>query len=168
VSGITTFNSALLNENQREFTQFGVLRCKNPHRIRRPIVYFTRYNNLHFIPDRSATCCSTASPRTSADNLHQRHSGDASYLINARTRLRAGFTVSAERPGRQYLAGRSLRSSLRRSDNNPTPQSITDDVAKLAWLAGVYVQDEWKITSQLTMNAGLRFDQMWSLPMPIS
>jgi hypothetical protein len=26
---------------------------------------------------------------------------------------------------------------------------------------GVYAQDEWKITNQLTMNAGLRFDQMY-------
>ncbi len=33
--------------------------------------------------------------------------------------------------------------------------------SKLGWLAGVYAQDEWKITNQLTMNAGLRFDQMW-------
>ena len=32
---------------------------------------------------------------------------------------------------------------------------------KVGWLAGVYVQDEWKITDKLTMNAGLRFDQMW-------
>ena len=35
------------------------------------------------------------------------------------------------------------------------PETITDDVAKLGWLAGVYAQDEWKITNQLTMNAGL-------------
>ena len=32
---------------------------------------------------------------------------------------------------------------------------------KLGWLAGVYLQDEWKITDQLTLNSGLRFDQMW-------
>ena len=44
---------------------------------------------------------------------------------------------------------------------SPAPFSITDDVQKLGWLAGVYVQDEWKITDKLTMNAGLRFDQMW-------
>ena len=25
----------------------------------------------------------------------------------------------------------------------------------------LYVQDEWKVTNQLTVNAGLRFDQMW-------
>ena len=36
-----------------------------------------------------------------------------------------------------------------------------DQEAKLGWLAGVYVQDEWKITDTLTLNTGLRFDQMW-------
>ena len=30
----------------------------------------------------------------------------------------------------------------------------------MGWLAGVYVQDEWKLTNQFTMNYGLRFDQM--------
>jgi len=34
-------------------------------------------------------------------------------------------------------------------------------VHKVGWLAGVYAQDEWRITDKLTMNAGLRFDQMW-------
>src|SRR6202042_3982508 len=40
------------------------------------------------------------------------------------------------------------------------PFGITDNVSKLGWLAGVYVQDEWKVTNQFTINAGLRFDQM--------
>ena len=48
------------------------------------------------------------------------------------------------------------------TDNGP-PETITDDVAKLGWLAGVYAQDEWKITDNFTINAGLRFDQMWQL-----
>src|SRR5208282_6816607 len=46
------------------------------------------------------------------------------------------------------------------SDSGP-PEAITDDTAKLGWLAGVYAQDEWKITDKLTLNTGLRFDQMW-------
>ena len=29
------------------------------------------------------------------------------------------------------------------------------------WLLGLYVQDEWKITKQLTLNVGIRFDQMY-------
>jgi outer membrane receptor protein involved in Fe transport len=31
----------------------------------------------------------------------------------------------------------------------------------MGWIAGGYVQDEWRITDQLTLNSGLRFDQMW-------
>ena len=34
----------------------------------------------------------------------------------------------------------------------PAPESITDDVAKLGWLAGVYVQDEWKLTDKLKLE----------------
>ena len=41
------------------------------------------------------------------------------------------------------------------------PFSIFDSSAKTGWLFGTYVQDEWKITNQLTLNAGLRFDQMY-------
>ena len=40
------------------------------------------------------------------------------------------------------------------------PFSIFDSSAKTGWLFGTYLQDEWKITNQLTLNAGLRFDQM--------
>ena len=41
------------------------------------------------------------------------------------------------------------------------PFTVTDNNSKLGWVAGVYVQDEWKVTNQLTLNFGLRFDQMW-------
>ena len=44
--------------------------------------------------------------------------------------------------------------------DNGKPVGITDNVSKLGWLMGVYVQDEWKLTNQFTINAGLRFDQM--------
>ena len=95
--------------------------------------------------------------------LHQRHSGRC--LVCGQRGAYAARRLHRQRRkglGRQYVAGRGLRSGLRRHRQRATPPfSITDDVAKLAWLAGVYVQDEWKITSQLTMNAGLRFDQMW-------
>ena len=67
--------------------------------------------------------------------------------------LRAGFTVSAEKT---WVDNTSLVESTAQPATAPigTPESITDDVAKLGWLAGVYVQDEWKLTDQLTMNYG--------------
>ena len=39
--------------------------------------------------------------------------------------------------------------------------SIFDSSSKTGWLIGSYLQDEWRITNQLTLNAGLRFDQMY-------
>ena len=43
----------------------------------------------------------------------------------------------------------------------PTVSTITDQTSLLGWNIGTYVQDEWKITDQLTLNAGLRFDQLY-------
>jgi len=57
VLGAGTFNSAQLNENQYEDTQFGVLALqRSVNGFDGQLSYFTRYNNLHFMPDRSATC----------------------------------------------------------------------------------------------------------------
>jgi outer membrane receptor protein involved in Fe transport len=158
--GVTTFDSALLNENQREFTQFGVLALqKSAPGFDGQLSYFTRYNNLHFIPDPIGDLLFNG---IASDISRQSYSngmqGDASYVVNAAHTLRAGFTVSAEQA---WVDNSSLVEPAPGGVPIDTPESITDDVAKLAWLAGVYVQDEWKITSQLTMNAGLRFDQMW-------
>ena len=41
------------------------------------------------------------------------------------------------------------------------PFTIIDPVSKVGWIAGVYLQHEWKLTDQLTLNYGFRFDQMW-------
>jgi outer membrane receptor protein involved in Fe transport len=160
VSGITTFNSALLNENQSEFTQFGVLALqKSAPGFDGQISYFTRYNNLHFMPDPVGDLlingiASDISRQSYTNGLQ----GDASYMVNPAHTVRAGFTVSGEQA---WVDNTSQVEPAPAGVPIDTPESITDDVAKLAWLAGVYVQDEWKITDQLTMNAGLRFDQMW-------
>jgi outer membrane receptor protein involved in Fe transport len=41
------------------------------------------------------------------------------------------------------------------------PFSVFDSSAKTGYLFSTYLLDEWRITNQLTLNAGLRFDQMW-------
>ena len=41
------------------------------------------------------------------------------------------------------------------------PFTVFDSSSKTGWLIGTYLQDEWRITNQLTLNAGLRFDQMY-------
>jgi outer membrane receptor protein involved in Fe transport len=158
--GVTNFNSAQLNENQFEQTQYGVLALqRSANGFDGQLSYFTRYNQLHFMPDPVGDLLlngiASDISRQSYTNGIQ---GDGSYVINAAHTLRAGFTVSAEQT---WVDNTSLVEPAPGGVPIDMPEPITDDVAKLGWLAGVYVQDEWKITNQLTMNAGLRFDQMW-------
>ena len=111
---------------------------------------------------RSATCCSNGiASDVSRQSYTNGIQGDASYVINAAHTLRAGFTVSAEQAWVDNSSTVQPCMACDGSDPPMAPVTIADDVAKLGWLAGVYAQDEWKITNQLTMNAGLRFDQMW-------
>ncbi len=158
-----TFDSTKVNENQYENTQFGVLALqRSVGGFDGQLSYFTRYDQLHFKPDPTGDLLingiASDISRQSYTNGMQ---GDASYLLTPAHTLRAGFTVSAEQT---WVDNTSLVESTAApggAAGNEPPFPITDDVAKLGWLAGVYVQDEWKITDTLTMNAGLRFDQMW-------
>jgi outer membrane receptor protein involved in Fe transport len=159
--GVTNFNSATLNENQVEKTQFSVLSLqKSAPGFDGQLSYFTRYNELRFTPDPVGDLlingiASDVGRISYANGI----AGDGSFKLNESHTLRAGFSVSAEQA---TVENTSLVENL-----DPTgtfgvepPIGITDNVSQLGWLAGVYVQDEWKVTDQLTINAGLRFDQM--------
>jgi outer membrane receptor protein involved in Fe transport len=159
--GTTSFNSALLNENQWESTQFGVLSVqKSVDGFDGQLSYFTKYNALHFLADPTGDLLlngiASNITRTSYTNGLQ---GDGSYQLNSAHTLRAGFSVSAEQA---FVGNSSLVEPCMICDgsDNGAPETITDNVSKTGVLAGVYVQDEWKITNQFTVNAGLRFDQM--------
>ncbi len=154
-----TFNSAQLNENQYEDTQFGVLALqRSVNGFDAQISYFTRYNNLHFMPDPVGDLLLNGiASDISRQSFTNGVQGDASYLINPAHTLRMGFTVSGE----QTNVDNTSWVEAGAAPGAEPPFAITDDADKLGWLAGVYAQDEWRITDKLTMNAGLRFDQMW-------
>jgi len=160
VNGTSFFDSAALNERQDEDTQFAVLVLqRSTPGFDGQFSYFTRYDNLHFMPDPIGDLLLNGiASDISRKSVTNGIAGDASYVINPAHTLRVGFTVSAEQA---WVDNTSLVEAVP-TPLPPTPvESITDDVNKLGWLAGAYAQDEWKITDKLTMNAGLRFDQMW-------
>ena len=96
--GASSFNSAQLNENQWETTHFGVLSVQtSANGLDAQLSYFTRYNNLHFLPDpvgdlllNGIASTSPAPPTPTASRA------TASYQLNSAHTLRAGFTVSGE------------------------------------------------------------------------
>ena len=96
--GVTNFNSAQLNENQYEDTQFGVLAVQRSiNGFDGQLSYFTRYNHLHFTPDPIGDLLingiASDIARKSYTNGIQ---GDGSYQINPAHTLRTGFSVSGE------------------------------------------------------------------------
>ena len=159
--GISNFNSAKLNENQVERNYYNVVALTHAGGdIDTQLSFFSRYSELHFVPDEVGDLVfngvSSDIYRSSLVNGLQ---GDGAYRIGGGHTLRAGFTASGEKT---YTVNSSIIEPLD-ANGNPIdmPFGVSEPNSKLGWLAGVYAQDEWKITDRLTLNSGLRFDQMW-------
>src|SRR6516165_6396738 len=93
-----TFNSAQLNENQDENTQFGVLALQRSiNGFDGQLSYFTRYDNLHFMPDPVGDLLLNGIASDISRQLFSNGvQGDASYVLTPAHTLRAGFSVTAE------------------------------------------------------------------------
>ena len=170
VNGVSSFNSALLNEHQNEFNQFNVLAYqKSIDDIDLQVSYFNRYSQLHFFPDPTGDLVFNG---VSSDVYRQSYiSGiqeDTAWRVGFAHTLRFGFSVSAERSLVNNISTVLPVDPVTGNQTDPVtgapfgpPFSVFDSNAKTGWLIGTYLQDEWRISNQLTLNAGLRFDQMY-------
>ena len=84
---------------------------------------------------------------------------DTAIKLSDQHTLRFGFTGSGE-VAQANNASTVFPIDINGNVNGPPFAASPDNTSKIGWLFGVYAQDEWKINKQLTLNAGLRFDQM--------
>jgi outer membrane receptor protein involved in Fe transport len=151
----------LLNERQTEFNQFNVLAYQHAgDGYDYQLSYFNRYSQLHFYPDPIGDLvfngiASDVYRQSFVNGIQE----DTSYRVGFAHTLKFGFSVSAERS----LVNNGSTVLPLDAMGNPVdaPTSVFDSSAKTGYLFSSYLLDEWKITNQLTLNAGLRFDQMW-------
>jgi len=159
----STFDSALLNERQQEINHFNVVAYQHSAEgIDYQISYFNRYSQLHFWPDPIGDLLingvSSSVYRQSYVNGIQE---DTAWRVADAHTLRFGFTTSAERSLVTSINTTFPGDPVNGQAFDPTtgvplpPVTIFDSSSKLGWLFGSYVQDN------LTLNAGVRFDQMW-------
>ena len=159
--GVSEFSSSNLDENQNEQNTFGVVALqKSVNGFDGQLAAYSRYSSVHFIPDLVGDILFNGI----ASDVYRRgfangFQGDGAYRLNDAHTLRAGFTVTGERT---QISNVSTVLPLD-SAGNPidAPFPITDYNSKLGWIVGAYIQDELRLTNKLTLNFGLRFDQMW-------
>jgi len=159
--GVSNFDSALLGERQQEFNQFNVVAYqKSADGLDYQIAYFNRYSQLHFTPDPVGDLvfngvASDVYRQSTINGIQE----DTSYRLGYAHTLKFGFGFSAERS----LVNNGSTVLPLDDAGNPVdaPLSVFDSSVKTGYLFSSYIADEWKITNQLTLNAGLRFDQMW-------
>jgi outer membrane receptor protein involved in Fe transport len=159
VNGVSDFNSALLNENQYEATQFAVLSLqKHVGDIDMQISGFTRRSILSFSPDPLGDLLfnGIAQQATRSDAAYGVQA-DGSWRINDQHTLRFGFLVQQE-IGNGKTFSQVLPVDSTGTPTTDVPEGIGNSFTKTGGLEGVYVQDEWHILPAVTLNAGLRFD----------
>jgi outer membrane receptor protein involved in Fe transport len=166
---VSAFDPARLDERQTETSQFGLLSYLHSGRtVDFRVSAFTKYSTLDFRRDPSLAdialngVAQDASLASFANGMQL----DVSGRVAADHTLRSGLLVTAER-------FRSLtRSALLVQDGtdaagNPTfgttptssiPIATDASIAKTGWTYSGWLQDEWKISDEVTLNYGARFD----------
>jgi outer membrane receptor protein involved in Fe transport len=159
--GQSNFDSSQLNEHQTEFNQFNVLAYQHAgDGYDYQLSYFNRYSQLHFYPDPIGDLvfngvASDVYRQSFVNGIQE----DTSYRVGFAHTLKFGFSASEERT----LVNNGSTVLPLDDMGNPidAPLSVFDSSAKTGYSFSAYALDEWKINNQLTLNAGLRFDQMW-------
>ncbi len=179
-NGTSDFDSTNLTQHQREITDFGILSLqKQWGALDVQTSVFTRYSSLYYTPDPIGDLLFNGVSQTAARSLMSTgEQTDASWRVNEQHTIRAGFQVFGERDVSSTdssvvsalggsggaIAGGGIISALQpaggTTPTSDTPFSIHDGNGKTGTLFGVYVQDEYRVTPKLTVNYGLRFDQV--------
>ena len=159
VNGVSSFNSALLNENQRERNDFAVISLqKHAGDFDVQISGFMRYSWLKFSPDVLGDLLFNGiSQQARRSDAAYGTQTDGSWRINDAHTLRAGFQLQ------QDITGAKTFSQVLPVDSTGTPTTdapvgIGNSFTKTGAWFGMYVQDEWRILPNLTINGGVRFD----------
>jgi outer membrane receptor protein involved in Fe transport len=160
--GPANFNSALLNENEYDtyIANIATWQRKGTDGDAQFALY-SRYALINFVPDIFGDLVfNDVASNVTRESLLNGTQFDTSYIVDDRHTLRAGFAVSEEQTNVSNVST-VLPVDPVTGIISPTPFAITDLNSKLGWNIGTYIQDEWKIANQLTLNMGMRFDQLY-------
>jgi outer membrane receptor protein involved in Fe transport len=160
-SGFPYDDSSKINENQNEQEYYTVLSYqKTDNNLSYQLSGFSRYGQITFDPD------------PQRDLIFQGVAGgvynnfttvgvqlDASYILNDQHTLRFGAITDYTYEILNTNTGVFPVDAATGAQASDVPLKIVDNSSNHAQESGVYLQDEWHLNPQWTLNYGLRYDR---------
>ncbi|HJX98735.1 MAG TPA: TonB-dependent receptor [Chthoniobacterales bacterium] len=155
----SNFNSAKLDENQSEDNLYDILTYqKKVGDFNFQISGFNRYSSILFRPDDVGDLIfNGVASRVDRDIQSNGFEFDSSYKLNHEHTIRAGGIFTE-----QYATVNTVTEvfpvDANGNQTSTIPQRIVDNHDKYGYFYGFYLQDEWKVLDELTINFGGRLD----------
>src|SRR5580698_6733064 len=160
VNGQTAFLSDDLNERQHELAEYAIVSWQHSEgALDWQTSLSARYTSLHFAPDIVGDLLYNGIAQDAfKDDTAIGWQTDAAYKLSDAHTVRAGLYF-------QHDSSKSDTTSLvlpidaTGAQTSNVPLSIVQNGTQVQQIESVYLQDEWKPWSPLTINYGLRFDR---------
>jgi len=162
LDGVDSFDSAQLDERQREVTRFGVFALQGRFgQSNYQVSVGQRYTSVHYQPDPVGDLIFNGVAGTiGRSNRANTLQADFSTPLGDAHTLRYGMYVSDEHPVSNSVS-QVFPADADGNQTSTTPITIVDDAPHIsARTYGLYLQDQWSLTDKLTMNYGLRADKV--------
>jgi len=182
LGGGTYYPSADENERQREITHYAILSyLRSQGQFDFQTSVFGRYSGLNFAPDQAGDLLYNGIAQSAyKKDIALGEQTEAAWRLGSSHTIRGGVIIEED-----SLTSNTTSSALPEycttpnesivggSPSNPytcvpytpamnpnynVPETIIDNSSKDQWLYSGYLQDEWDIVSNLTLNYGLRYD----------
>ena len=159
--GVSSFPSEDLDERQRENTQFGAVSyLHTTQRTTVQLSVYSRYSTLTFTPSGLGDLLFDGlSQNASKSDLATGIQAEGVYDLTPTHTLRGGVIVQVDRSV-SNTTSQVLPVDAVGAQTSDLPETIVDDASKNELEASVYLEDEWKPIDNVTLNYGLRFDQV--------
>ena len=159
--GGTGLSSTAINERENNRFAFGLAALQTTDtKLDTQLSFYSRYAQVHFVPDVASDLAFTdVASDVSRRSVLTGTAFDAAYRLDGRQTVRFGVAASAEQTNNDTIL--TALPVFADGTVSPTPVTFYDNRSKLGVNAGGYAQDEIALTPTLTLNAGLRFDQLF-------
>ncbi len=158
LAGVPVYPSAKVRDNQFEQNYFNVLALQGTvgEDFDYQVAPFSRYSAVTFNPDHTGDLIyNGAAARVFRSDWGNGFQIDTAYHGVTDHTFRLGGYFDAKRA---EIDNHESTFKIVGGVPETTPISFVDDLALQTWIYSGYIQDEWKLTKQLTFNYGVRFD----------